>query len=48
MHFFVTEKFCDFFTVRPSDLNTTLTYALWITFVLVLYTLMMTIPMLIK
>ena len=25
-HFFVIEKFCDFFTLRPSDLITTLTY----------------------
>ena len=28
MHFYVMEKFCDFFTLRSSDLNTTLTYVL--------------------
>ena len=27
-HFYVMEKFCDFFTLRPSDLITTLTYVL--------------------
>ena len=25
-HFYVMEKFCDFFTLRPSDFITTLTY----------------------
>ena len=28
MHFYVLEKIRDFFTLRPSDLNTTLTYVL--------------------
>ena len=28
MHFYVMEKFCVFFTLRPSNLNTTLTYVL--------------------
>ena len=28
MHFYDKEKLCDFFTLRPSDLNTTLTYVL--------------------
>ena len=28
MHFYVMEKFTDFFTLRPSDLSTTLTYVL--------------------
>ena len=28
MHFYVMEKFCDFSTLRPSGLNTTLTYVL--------------------
>ena len=28
MHFYVMEKIRDFFTLRPSDLNTTLTYVL--------------------
>ena len=28
MHINVMEKFCDFFTFRPSDQNTTLTYVL--------------------
>ena len=28
MHFNVMEKFCDFFTFRPYDLNTILTYVL--------------------
>ena len=28
MHFYDMEKFCDFFTLRPSDLNITLTYVL--------------------
>ena len=32
MHFYVIEKLCDFFTLRPSDLNTTLTYALFYNF----------------
>ena len=27
MLFYVIEKLCDFFSLRPSDLNTTLTYA---------------------
>ena len=27
-HFYIIEKFCYFFTLRPSDLNTTLTYVL--------------------
>ena len=28
MPFYVMEKFCDFFTLRPSDLFITLTYVL--------------------
>ena len=28
MHFYIMEKFCDFFTLRPSNLNTTLTCVL--------------------
>ena len=28
MHFYVMENFCDFFTVRLFDLNTTFTYVL--------------------
>ena len=28
MHLSVMEKFCDFFTLRPFDLNTTLIYVL--------------------
>ena len=27
-HFYIIEKFCDFFTLRHSDQNTTLTYIL--------------------
>ena len=37
MHFYVMKKFCDFVTLRPSDLNTTLTYVLMDKFVLVTY-----------
>ena len=33
MHFYIMEKFCDSFTLRPSDLNTTLTYVLMDKFV---------------
>ena len=36
-HFYVMEKFCDFFTLRPSDLITTLTNVLSTTFVLVFF-----------
>ena len=32
--FYVVKKFCDLFTLRPSDLKTTLTLVLWKTFVL--------------
>ena len=28
MHFYDMEKFCDFFTLRPFDLNITFTYVL--------------------
>ena len=27
-HFYVIKKFCDLFTLRPSELNRTLTYAI--------------------
>ena len=28
IHFYVMEKFCDYFTLRPNDLNIILTYVL--------------------
>ena len=34
MHFYVREMFCDFFTLGPSDLNTTLTTTFALVFVL--------------
>ena len=29
MHSYVMDKFCDLFTLKASDLNTTLTYVLY-------------------
>ena len=37
MHFYIMEKYCVFFTLRPSDLITALTYVLMDNFLLVYY-----------
>ena len=47
MHFYVMENFCNLFTLRPSDLNTTLTYFLMDNFCPCLFIIYLVFPTLI-